>query len=92
MPNETTTSVRAALAATTTAPPNSSPILDDYLTEEECAAELNVAAITLAVWRMQKKGPPVTRIGRRILYRKSSVRTWLQSQERPPSTLNPATA
>jgi hypothetical protein len=83
---------KAALSNSTAPTPDSSAILNDYFTEVECARELEMAPITLAIWRMQKKGPPVTRIGRRILYRKSSVRAWLQSQERPPSTLNPATA
>jgi len=69
-----------------------SSILDDYMNEAECGAELGIAPITLAIWRMQKKGPPITRLGRRILYRKESVRAWLASQEGPPSTLNPATA
>jgi hypothetical protein len=91
MPNDTQTSNKA-LKTSAAAVADSSAILDDYLTEQECARELEMAPITLAIWRMQRKGPPVTRIGRRILYRKSSVRAWLQSQERPPSTLNPATA
>lgn len=67
------------------------PILNDYFTEEQCARELDMAPITLAIWRMQRKGPPVTRIGRRILYKKSSLREWVASQEGPPCTLNPAT-
>jgi len=71
---------------------SSRAILDDYMNEAECGAELGIAPITLAIWRMQKKGPPITRLGRRILYRKESVRAWLASQEGPPSTLNPATA
>lgn len=59
-------------------------LLDDYLDEDACAAELDLAPITLATWRMQKKGPPVTRIGRRIYYKKSSLREWLASQEEKP--------
>jgi hypothetical protein len=58
-------------------------ILDEYFDDNECAAELDVAPITLARWRREKKGPPVTYMGRRILYKKSSVRAWLAAQERP---------
>ena len=62
---------------------NTSSILDEYLDDIGCAAELNIARITLARWRMQKKGPPATYMGRRILYKKSSVKAWLAEQERP---------
>jgi predicted site-specific integrase-resolvase len=64
-------------------------ILDEYLNDNECAAELNVAPITLARWRREKKGPPVTYMGRRILYKKSSVKTWLAAQERPTERHSP---
>jgi hypothetical protein len=57
-------------------------ILGDYLTAAECAAELNVAPITLSRWRMAKIGPPVTKIGRKVFYKRSSVRQWVASQER----------
>jgi hypothetical protein len=63
-------------------------ILDDYFDCNGCAAALNVATITLSRWRMQKKGPPVTYMGRTILYKKSSVRAWLAAQERPAESHN----
>lgn len=56
-------------------------LLDDFLSTEELAVELDVTPLTLVRWRMQKTGPPVTRLGRRILYRRSSLRTWLAAQE-----------
>ncbi len=58
-------------------------ILDEYFDPAECAAELDVTALTLSRWRMQKKGPPVTYIGRSVFYKKSSVKAWLVAQERP---------
>jgi hypothetical protein len=56
-------------------------VLDDYISTEELAAELDVAPLTVIRWRLQKQGPPVTRVGRRILYRKTGVRAWLAAQE-----------
>jgi hypothetical protein len=63
--------------------PTSEPaILNDYLTAAECAAELNVSAMTLSRWRMAKSGPPVTKIGRKVFYKRPSVRSWVASQEK----------
>ena len=57
-------------------------MLDDFFTPQELCAEIHVAEITLARWRLQRQGPPVTWLGRRVLYRKSSVREWLAAQEK----------
>lgn len=56
-------------------------ILDEYQTEEDLASELGICVKTLQRWRADKMGPPVTRLGRRILYRRVSVRTWLAARE-----------
>jgi hypothetical protein len=56
-------------------------LLDDYLTIDQLAAELDIAVITLKRWAALKQGPPVTKIGRRVLYRRSSVQQWLVKQE-----------
>jgi len=37
---------------------------------------------TLMAWERDGKGPPVTRVGRDVLYRIQSVEKWLQAQER----------
>jgi len=67
-------------------------ILDEYWDEAGLAGELNVAQITLARWRMQRRGPPVTHIGRSVFYKKSSVKAWVAAQERPAQTLRTAIA
>ena len=59
---------------------------EEYFNEGEAARALDRAPITLAIWRTQRKGPPVTRIGRRVYYKKSSLRTWVAAQEGPPTT------
>lgn len=56
-------------------------LLADYDTPEELAASLGVCTKTLDRWRLDKKGPPITRIGRRPYYHRDSVKAWLRSQE-----------
>jgi Helix-turn-helix domain len=63
-------------------------ILSDYFDTGELAAELGVTPITVVRWRLAKKGPPVTYLGRRILYHKSSVKAWLAAQERPAERIS----
>jgi hypothetical protein len=64
--------------------PASAPvaILGDYLDTEGLAAEFGVSPITVVRWRLQRYGPPVTRFGRKILYRRTAVAKWLLEQER----------
>ena len=57
-------------------------LLADFLTPDEAAAELKVCARTLDRWRRLGEGPPITRLGRRIIYRRSSLQEWLRSRER----------
>ena len=57
-------------------------LLADFLTQEEAAAELKVCKRTLDRWRRLGEGPPITRLGRRILYRRSSSQAWLRARER----------
>jgi hypothetical protein len=58
-----------------------SGLLDDYMDEAECAAGLGIAPITLARWRGLKKGPPYTRVSRRILYHRQGTKAWVAAQE-----------
>jgi hypothetical protein len=57
-------------------------LLPDFLTQEEAAAELKVCKRTLDRWRRLGEGPPITRLGRRILFRRSSSQAWLRARER----------
>lgn len=56
-------------------------LLGDFLTSGEAAAELKVCERTLDRWRRLGEGPPVTKIGRRVLYRRASLKTWLWERE-----------
>lgn len=50
----------------------------DLLTTPEAAETLRLSARTLIRWRVERKGPPIVRAGRRIMYRASDLDAWLQ--------------
>ena len=60
---------------------SSEPILSEFLTKEELAAELRRNPRTLDRWDVLGVGPPRTRVGRQVLYRRASVERWLAAQE-----------
>jgi hypothetical protein len=64
-----------------TAMSKSEPILSEFLTKEELAAELRRNPRTLDRWDVLGVGPPRTRVGRQVLYRRASVERWLAAQE-----------
>ena len=56
-------------------------LLSDWISREELAQQLSVTTDTLARWATKGSGPPRIRIGRRVLYRRSSVQKWLSAIE-----------
>jgi hypothetical protein len=60
---------------------NSEPILSEFLTKEELAAELRRNPRTIDRWDTLGIGPPRTHLGRQVLYRRASVQKWLAAQE-----------
>lgn len=58
-----------------------SMLLNDYLERSQLCEQLGVSARTLHRWDGLKIGPPVTRLGRRTLYKRSSVEVWLRDIE-----------
>jgi len=67
----------------------STEIAADYIPRKTLATELGkrlrgrpYSEFTLIAWEKDGKGPPVTRIGRDVLYYIPSVEKWLRSQER----------
>ena len=58
------------------------PLLSDYLTEDQAAAELGICVRTLRRWRDLGRGPAITRLGRRCLYRRTTIANWLASREK----------
>jgi hypothetical protein len=61
-----------------------SPILEDYLPEDETASQLNKTPRTLQNWRQQGIGPPYTVVGKTIYYERSKLLSWLRDQQRQP--------
>lgn len=56
-------------------------ILSDYFSRDELAKDLSVTTRTLERWHAQRKGPPVTFIGRKAYYRRDAVAKWLLANE-----------
>ena len=56
-------------------------ILDDYFTRATLAQFLDVSERSIERWDALRVGPPRTHVGGRKLYRKDSVREWLQARE-----------
>ena len=56
-------------------------LLADFLTQDEVAAELKISERTLDRWRRLDEGPPITKLGRRVLYRRPSLQAWLCRRE-----------
>jgi hypothetical protein len=57
------------------------PLLNDYLDDSGLAEELRVSIRTVWRWRAERKGPPCTRLGKKVLYRRSTVKQWLEARE-----------
>jgi hypothetical protein len=64
---------------------NSEPLLSEFFEKEQLANELNKTPRTLDRWDALGMGPPRTRVGRRVLYRRTSVQKWLAAQEQSPA-------
>jgi predicted DNA-binding transcriptional regulator AlpA len=60
-------------------------LLDHYLTKAQAAAELGITDRTLNRWHTERMGPPRTKIGSRIYYRREAVAEWLKSREIVPT-------
>jgi hypothetical protein len=60
---------------------NIEPLLSEYVTRDDAATELDVTGRTLDRWHRLGEGPPITKVGRRILYRRSSLLAWLRDRE-----------
>jgi hypothetical protein len=60
---------------------NFEPVLSEFLTKEELAAELRRNPRTLDRWATLGIGPPRTHVGRKIHFRRSSVQKWLTHLE-----------
>jgi hypothetical protein len=62
---------------------NPEPILAEFLTKDELAAELRRNPRTLDRWDVLGMGPPRTFVGRKILYRRASAKMARRSRAIP---------
>lgn len=53
---------------------------DGRLCARAIAAMLRVKPQTLALWRVERRGPRWLKVGRRVLYRQVDINAWLASQ------------
>ena len=56
-------------------------LLADYYTPEQAAHAIGLTRRTLDGMYARREGPPRTKVGGRIYYRKESLRRWLLEQE-----------
>lgn len=61
-----------------TTPPD---VLQGYVTEQQLAVMLRRCRRTLERWRTARTGPPITRIGKSVFYRRDGVLDWLRQKE-----------
>jgi excisionase family DNA binding protein len=62
-------------------------ILEGYIDLDPLAEELGRHPRTIMRWTEQPNGLPFVRLGRRILFKRESVRDWISTHERKPNTL-----
>jgi DNA-binding XRE family transcriptional regulator len=55
---------------------------DGYVERAKLAKRIDRTERTLYRWEREKIGPPVTRVGRIILYRETAIEEWLKKHER----------
>lgn len=56
----------------------------DHLKPAAVAAFLGVSPRTLSRWHAQRVGPARCKLGRTVLYRRTAVEAWLESNETYP--------
>jgi hypothetical protein len=56
-------------------------LLKKYRSRKKLAEALDVAELTLVRWEQNGTGPPVTRIGRQVMYSIEGTQKWLASLE-----------
>jgi predicted site-specific integrase-resolvase len=59
------------------------PLLDDFMTDEQLAAELGITVRTLLRWDARGEGPPITKVGKLKLRHRPSAREWLLAKKQP---------
>ncbi len=61
-------------------------LLDDWISRHDLAISLGVSEDTLWRWDMRRTGPQSIKLGRKVYYRRSTVRSWLETREQARKT------
>ncbi|MER5490550.1 helix-turn-helix domain-containing protein [Streptomyces sp. NPDC002490] len=61
-----------------------------FLSLPQAATYLGLSPNTLYVWRHRRQGPPSFRMGRRVMYRITTLDEWIREQELSDSRSNPS--
>ena len=56
-------------------------LLADWISREQLARALDLTTDTLSRWEARRQGPPCTRKGRKIFYRRAAIQEWIRAQE-----------
>ena len=54
--------------------------LAEWMSREELASELGLAVSTLRRWDTLRTGPVCIRVGRKVMYRRADVQSWLSEK------------
>lgn len=65
---------------------------DDFLTPKELATRWRMSSQTLANWRNERRGPPWTKIGTKVLYPIEGIKTYEQQNQWLAQSALPATS
>jgi predicted DNA-binding transcriptional regulator AlpA len=58
------------------------PLQEELLTSDESAHVLRLSPSTMEAWRLRGKGPKFLKLGRRVLYKRSSLEEFMAERER----------
>ncbi|MET4129924.1 DNA-binding protein [Roseovarius sp. MBR-6] len=56
-------------------------LLEDWISRHDLAISLGVSEDTLWRWDAKRTGPQSIKLGRKVYYRRSTVRSWLETRE-----------
>lgn len=56
-------------------------LLVDWISRHDLAISLGVSEDTLWRWDAKRTGPQSIKLGRKVYYRRSAVRSWLEARE-----------
>jgi predicted DNA-binding transcriptional regulator AlpA len=56
-------------------------LLEDWISRHDLAISLGISEDTLWRWDAKRTGPQSIKLGRKVYYRRSALRSWLEARE-----------